>query len=207
MSRMARWLMLSALLLCWPVVQAQQPPELAQISAQLKAPAVLRGEFTQSKLISGFTNPLRSSGRFVLARDRGVLWETLQPFPSTIVLSQQQLLSRSDDGHTQVLISAADSSATGAIHALLMALIIADFDQLGAQFQIQPIAAERGWALQLTPTDALLQQVFSAVQLAGADYVERVQLAEPNGDQTDIAFAQLSGEPAQLSAEEVALFE
>ncbi|PAL02656.1 outer membrane lipoprotein carrier protein LolA, partial [Staphylococcus hominis] len=41
---------------------------------------VLRGEFSQDKQVSGFKNPLRSQGRFVLAQDRGVIWTTLKPF-------------------------------------------------------------------------------------------------------------------------------
>ncbi len=48
-----------------------------------KHPAVLRGEFEQTKTIKGFKRPLVSKGSFVMAAGKGVLWVTAQPFAST----------------------------------------------------------------------------------------------------------------------------
>ena len=63
---------------------------------------VLRGEFSQDKQVSGFKNPLRSQGRFVLAQDRGVIWTTLKPFPSEVVVTRDRILSRQRDGSSRV---------------------------------------------------------------------------------------------------------
>lgn len=182
---------------------------LREISAQLSTSSLLRGDFAQTKHIEGFRNPLRSAGRFILAREHGVVWDTRTPFPSTMVLSQEQLLSRQSDGSVQVLLSAADSGAMGALHGLLMALIVADFDRLSAQFEIQvlPSTSTSGWALQLQPTDASLQQTFVQIELHGDQFVRQVRMTEAAGDQTQIEFTELQTEPSELSPAEAELFD
>ena len=42
------------------------------VRARLAKPAVLRGQFEQQKQLQGFRNPLKSSGDFLLLRDRGI---------------------------------------------------------------------------------------------------------------------------------------
>ena len=50
-------------------VHAQSAPELlADISRRLENPAVLRGEFEQTKTIKGFKRPLVSKGTFVMSQ-------------------------------------------------------------------------------------------------------------------------------------------
>jgi len=189
-----------------PAAEATDPA-LAEISAQLSSSAVLRGQFQQSKQIEGFRNPLRSSGRLVMAREHGVIWETQSPFPSTIVLSQDQLLSVDTQGNAKVLLSGADSGAMGAVHGLLMALIVGDFAQLSAQFAIEVQPSDQGWALLLTPTDPALQQAFAQIELSGDEFVRQVRMRESSGDRSVIDFGELQTLPEQLSAAEAQLFD
>ena len=57
--------------------RAQTAPELlAEVGRRLENPAVLRGEFEQTKTIKGFKRPLVSRGSFVMAAGKGVLWVT-----------------------------------------------------------------------------------------------------------------------------------
>jgi hypothetical protein len=63
-----------------PQVQAADPA-IDAITQAVARPDVLRGQFSQEKQVSGFRNPLRSQGRFVVARQHGVIWTTLKPFP------------------------------------------------------------------------------------------------------------------------------
>ena len=68
-----------------PLAMAADP--LAQVRSQMAQVPVLRGDFTQEKQVAGFKNPLRSNGRFLLARHKGVVWTTTAPFPSEIVIT------------------------------------------------------------------------------------------------------------------------
>lgn len=176
--------------------------ELDEVAARIAQPQVLRGRFEQDKQVAGFRKPLHSSGRFVLARARGVLWLTEQPFASQLVLTGARLSVES--GGSTRSIDAADEPALAAIHAVLFDLLAGDIAKLHANFTIaaQLLAAER-WRLQLQPKPGLFAQAFTRIELEGARHVERVQLFEANGDRTGIAFRELA-QGAQLSADEAA---
>ncbi len=61
------------------------------VLARLHQPAVLRGQFVQSRQIEGFKRPVESSGDFVVARNRGLVWHTVKPFESTLSVSRERL--------------------------------------------------------------------------------------------------------------------
>ncbi|MBJ7516579.1 MAG: outer membrane lipoprotein carrier protein LolA, partial [Stenotrophomonas sp.] len=100
------------------------------IAREVARPAVLRGEFSQEKQVAGFRNPLRSQGRFVVARERGVIWTTLKPFPSEMVITAERILSRQPDGTTRVELDAREQPAMRSVNAILFALMSGDVQAL-----------------------------------------------------------------------------
>ncbi|MGH8039948.1 MAG: outer membrane lipoprotein carrier protein LolA [Stenotrophomonas sp.] len=169
---------------------------------------VLRGEFSQDKQVAGFKNPLRSQGRFVLAQDHGVIWTTLKPFPSEVVVTRDRILSRQRDGSSRVELDAKQQPAMRSVNAIMFALMSGDAQALSAQFVVKvEVLPDNGWRMQLTPRSPMLAKVFSALELSGDRYVREVQITEANQDVTRIHFAALSESPAQLSADEGRKFE
>ena len=100
-----RVLLCALLIAAAPLVQAADAAVDA-ITQAVARPDVLRGQFTQQKQVSGFKNPLRSQGQFVVARQHGVIWTTLKPFPSEVVITADRILSRQRDGSTRVELDA-----------------------------------------------------------------------------------------------------
>lgn len=166
------------------------------VRARLAKPAVLRGQFEQQKQLQGFRNPLKSSGDFLLLRDRGIAWNTRQPFASSTRLTRRKLLATMPDGSTQVLVDASASPAMAAVNALLMALVAGDLDALATRFTLkEALRADGGWSLTLQPRDAALKQAFSRIVLDGDRYVRGVEIVEPAGDRTRISFSSLREAP------------
>lgn len=172
------------------------------VRARLAKPAVLRGEFAQEKRLHGFKNPLKSSGDFLLLRDRGIAWNTRAPFASSTRLTRKKLLATMPDGSTRVLIDASTSPGMAAVNALLMALVAGDLDALATRFSMQEtLRADGGWSLALQPRDIALKQAFTAIVLEGDRYVRAVEITEPGGDHTRIRFAGLREAPPATRAE------
>lgn len=198
-----------------PLVLAVAAPVLAAPAADVDLVKqrvakvnVLRGEFNQDKQVAGFKNPLRSQGRFVLAQDHGVIWTTLKPFPSEVVVTRDRILSRQRDGSSRVELDGRQQPAMRSVNAIMFALMSGDAQALSAQFEVKVEALpDNGWRMQLTPRSAMLAKVFSALELSGDRYVREVQITEANQDVTRIHFATLSETPAQLSADEGRKFE
>lgn len=178
------------------------------VHARMEQPEVLRGRFEQEKQLKGFRNPLRSAGTMLLVRERGIAWDTTEPFASSAVLTREKLTSELPDGSRQVLLDAADGPAAGATAGLLMALVAGDLDALAERFEIEETLLDDGaWQLELRPREPALQRVFARFELAGDCYVREVLIEEAGGDTTRVRLIDLSSDPAAPSPAEVARFD
>ena len=199
---------LLSLLVAVPALAAPAAADVDLIKQRVARVGVLHGEFTQEKQVAGFKNPLRSQGRFVLAQDHGVIWTTLKPFPSEVVVTRDRILSRQRDGSSRVELDGRQQPAMRSVNAIMFALMSGDAQALSAQFTVKVEALpDNGWKMQLTPRSAMLGKVFSALTLGGDRYVREVQITEANQDVTRIHFTGMSETPAQLSADEGRKFE
>ncbi|MCX7564284.1 outer membrane lipoprotein carrier protein LolA [Xanthomonadaceae bacterium XH05] len=178
------------------------------VADRVERTPVLRGTFMQEKAVEGFRNPLRSTGRFIVAADRGVLWETVSPFPSQIVVSQDRIASRQADGSLRVEAEASRQPGLAAINTTFFALISGDFDALEARFEGKVTVRPDGrWQLALTPKPGPLVRALSALHVEGARFVEQVTLDDAQGDHTHIEFADFVVEPHALTEDEAARFD
>jgi len=193
-----------ALLLALPCFAAEGD----SIRDRLAKPAVLRGKFDQTRHLQGFRNALSSQGDFIVARDRGVLWETRKPFPSTTVISKSRLLTRQADGSTEIVFDRSHSPAAGIVNALMLALLGGDLDALSKYFTLKESTLPEGaWRVELVPRKSALARVFDRIVLQGDRYVRSVHLEEKGGDVTDIVFQSMRETPAELDPGEAKQFE
>ncbi len=201
-----RALLCVLLLAIAPVVHAADP-DVEAVTAAVARPDVLRGEFVQEKQVSGFRNPLRSQGRFVVAREHGVIWTTLKPFPSDVVVTADRILSRQRDGSTRVELDAREQPAMRSVNAIMFALMSGDVAALSSQFTVKAQREGQGWTLLLTPKSPMLAKAFQSLSLRGDRYVRQVEIVEANQDRTRIDFSALSEAPATLGPDEARRFE
>ena len=208
-TRCARLLLCVLLCLLPPLLHAADTTAdtVSSLTAAVARPEVLRGEFTQEKQVSGFRNPLRSQGRFVVARQHGVVWTTLKPFPSEVVITADRILSRQRDGSSRVEVDARQQPALRSVNAIMFALMSGDVQALSSQFNVSASRQGQGWRLQLTPKSAMLAKAFESVTLQGDRYVRQVDIVEASKDRTQIRFSALSEAPATLDADEARRFE
>ena len=181
---------------------------LAQLQQRVAQVAVLRGEFSQEKQVPGFRSPLRSSGQFLIARDKGVWWQTRKPFASELVITRDRILNRSDDGRSHVAADARQQPALRQVNAVMFALMSGDVQAITRYFDAKPELLEGGqWRLQLAPKPGALTRVFARITLAGARHVQQVDILERSGDHTRLSFTGLRDTPAALTADEARRFD
>ena len=198
---------LCALLLMLAPISNAADAAVDAITQSVARPDVLRGQFTQDKQVSGFKNPLRSQGQFVVARQHGVIWTTQRPFPSEVVVTADRILSRQRDGTNRVELDARQQPAMRSVNAIMFALMSGDVQALSSQFNIKAQREGPGWRLQLTPKSAMLAKAFQSLSLQGDRYVRQVEIIEANQDRTQIQFSALTEAPAALSADEARRFD
>jgi outer membrane lipoprotein-sorting protein len=194
---MHRRLLLSLCLLL--VSFSAQAADLIQgVAERLAQPALLRGEFEQNKTVAGFKKPL-------VAKERGVLWETVQPFPSLLKLTRDEIVA-SENGAVAFRLNASKEPTVRVINGLMFSLLNGDVKALADIFTIQGELSGKSWTLALTPKQAAMSKVMSKIDLSGERYVREITISEANGDLTRIRFSAQS-EPATLNATDVKRFE
>lgn len=168
---------------------AAAAPDLAQsVRERLQQPEWLRGEFTQTKKVPGFAKPLVSTGNFIAARGRGVVWRTLKPFASELRLTQNEIRA-TQGGQTSMRLDAAREPAVRLITTLMFATLNGDVSGLAELFELSGSTRGTGWQLTLVPKPGALQRVLKKVELEGDGFVRRIQLFEANGDESLIQLA------------------
>lgn len=179
---------------------------LAQVRQRVQDAPVVRGGFEQAKTVKGFKQPLRSSGDFVVARGKGIVWHVLQPFASTLVVRPDSLQSRDSDGKVTLQMRAQDEPVLRTVNAMLFAVMSANLGELAQHFEVTGQVAAKGWSLHLVPRDRTLAQWLTAVELQGNQFVQEVRLQEARGDSSVIRILAPAAENT-LRPQDAALFE
>ncbi|OAN11008.1 hypothetical protein A3K86_18710 [Photobacterium jeanii] len=179
-------------------------PELQQ---QLAAHTLVRGDFTQTRTMEMFSQPLVSQGQFLLTQNQGLLWQQTLPFPVALTLTQDKLSQQFGDQPAQVM-AAKDNPMVFYFSHVFLSLFKGDTSQLTEQFDLTLTEqANQAWQLVLKPKSAPLNAVFSNITIQGQDHINQLQLNEVRGDHTLIEFTNQRTAPAALSAEEQRAFQ
>jgi hypothetical protein len=183
------------ILLCLsPLAQAF---DLQQLSDQLAKPVVVRGNFIQEKHLRALPKPLISKGRFVLAKEFGLLWLLDSPLKQDYRISPAGIARRDANGW-QLL---PNKSAGAEQNRLFLAVLQGDSSGLQRDFELSLTGDAKAWQLTLTPRSLLLQQVFKQINIDGGELVQRIELLETQGDSTLLKMIDSQSVPALSDAE------
>lgn len=191
---MNRWLGRLRLIILLGLVPAlvsgfAQAFDLAELSAQLGKPDVVRGPFTQQKFLRALPQPLTSQGRFVLAKAHGLLWQLERPLRQDYRIDGQGIARRDSSGWQAL----PGSHAGAEQNRLFFAVLQGDGSALQRDFEPSLSGDSQAWSLKLTPRSALLKQIFQRIEIQGGAYVQRVELFETQGDRTLLTLPSSSG--------------
>jgi hypothetical protein len=179
--------------------------ELEKIHALLAKPKILCGRFDQTKQLAGLKKPLRSSGRFCVVKDKGVLWRNVQPFASTIRLTRDEIVQMQGDRVTSRL-STKEEPTVRVMNSVLFSMLAGDLSQLEKLFTVDASVDKDHWKATLKPREPALAKALDTIAIDGGAFVNSIAIDENNGDQTRIAFSGIQTGERAMSDEEAALF-
>ncbi len=204
---MRRSLIILSLLLASVSVHADELTN--SIQKQLSNAPILRGEFIQTRELTGLKRPLKSNGRMLVDKSRGVLWKTEKPIAGSLRISRQEIVQK-DGSQVLMRLSAEKEPVVKTIGSVLFSLFAGDMATLERYFShtgsLQRRDGLRGWELQLTPRDPALASLIRRIDLKGNTHAEEVILRAESGDLTRIEFRRVNS-ARTLTANEVAEFE
>ena len=193
---------------------------ISDLQTVLSANNIVRGEFTQTRNMEMFAQPLTSQGTFLLDKSNGLLWTQTTPFPVSLVLTDNKLSQRFADQPAKIITDKENPMAFYFSH-IFLSVFHGDTQKLQEQFSLdfEPATTtnidesanassqDTRWTLTLKPKSAPMNAVFEAITLQGKNDIERIELREIRGDSTVIEFSQLSHLPEVLSDAEAQQFQ
>jgi hypothetical protein len=188
-----------------PVLCAQAAVPVAKIQAMLAKPKIMCGRFDQSKQLAGMKKPLAANGRFCVVENKGVLWRTLQPFPSTLRLTRDEIVNYQGD-RVAMRLDAKTEPTVRMINNVLFSLLAGDLAQLETLFEVDGTVDANSWNVALKARQPALAKAIGSIKLEGGAYVKSIVMSEASGDRTTIVFSAIQSGESAMTAEEAALF-
>ena len=184
---------------------AQAGAPVAKIEAMLAKPKLMCGRFDQSKQLAGMKKPLAANGRFCVVGGKGVLWRTLQPFPSTLRLTRDEIVNFQGD-RVAMRLDARTEPTVRMINSVLFSLLSGDLGQLEKLVEVDGTADAGSWQVALKPREPALAKAIGAIRREGGAYVRSIVMNEAGGDRTTIVLSAIQTGAGAMTAEEAALF-
>jgi hypothetical protein len=168
---------------------------LTQITGRLVKTPITQGNFQQEKRLKILRKPLLSTGAFTYHQSKGVIWKTLTPIPSLLLVNESRLLT----GQNEQAVPAAFGN-------VFKALLGGELNRLTEGFSITGEDRKSSWQLQLKPKDELLKKIITTILLTGDTELRLLEIQEVTGNLTRISFDKIT-HPDHLSPEQQADFE
>jgi len=170
-------------------------------SLTLASGELRRGRFTQQRFLQGFNAPLTSTGSFILAPGRGVVWRGETPFVVVTVMGPGGLVQRVSGGAT-THYPASRLPAIVRLYEIFGAALSGDWRKLESIFEVRREGTESDWKVTLTPLRSGEGGVpLRQVVVRGGRYVDSVEVMRINGDWDRIEFSQQAPSRAPIDAE------
>jgi len=185
--------LLLSLMLCGQSIASEAV--LTEIAARLAKTPIAQGDFHQQKHLKVLHKPLISTGTFTYDQNKGVIWKTLTPVVSLLLVNESKLLT-----------GQGEQAVPAAFGKVFKAMLGGDISALTYGFEITGTNQKTSWQLQLTPKDDMLKKVISTMVLSGDTELRELEIREAGGNVTLITFNNIT-HPEQLTGEQEADFE
>ena len=172
--------------------------------ARLAEHQFVTGNFEQERRLNRLGRSLISSGNFIIARDMGMVWDTLSPFPSSLTLGKDHII-QSRPGGQRSLISAQGNETFLSIAEIISTIFSGNSQSLLDNFQVFFYSSPNDWELGLIPRSNVLLGFMEKITMRGSSAIRFIEIHEQNGD--SITYTLLNHRhPIELSEHEKDFF-
>ncbi|WP_037588434.1 outer membrane lipoprotein carrier protein LolA [Stenoxybacter acetivorans] len=159
--------------------------DLNDLSRQLQQPQSIQGEFIQQRYLASLNKPLQTEGVFVLQPKKILLWDMQKPFAQRLRVRADGIDQWNGQNWQR---SANQSAAQRRQMQLFLDLLGGNAQGLQQHFSMALSGNAQRWQLLLQPKSALMQQIFTRINIRGNAVVREVEIAEKQGDKTVMRF-------------------
>lgn len=150
-------------------------------------------DFVQTKKVAALSRPLISTGTIWLSSDSELVWQTLVPLKSTLLITTDGLkqYNKNDILQTEINAPVALDLAT-----IFLNILQGDFASLQESFSVSLECEGEQWQLQLEPNNTQLNNIISSIEISGNEFLRSIDFQEQRGDVTELQLSEPRLEPA-----------
>ena len=177
---------------------------LDQIKTLIESPQIVRGNFTQTRILIGVSKKLTSDGFFLIDKSKGIVWVTERPIYQAIKITDAGIII-GNKTNTLMTIDSRNQPSVKYINELMLAMFSGDMNSLERVFNSTGEFTTKGWVLELTqknPSSAILKSVV----ITGNSAISHITFSTKEGDITDINFTNVKP-ITSLTKDEISLFQ
>ena len=202
MNKFIKPIMALILLLATGAIYAESL--IHQVSKLVTSSPTVRGQFSQTKTLSGVSKKLNSEGFFIVDKGKGVIWVTEKPIYQTLKVSESGIRIGNKTGVLMNLDARSEPSVKY-INELVMAIFSGDMSALENLFNDSGDVSAKGWTLELTPKN-MSSTFFKKITIVGGSAISRITFVSKEGDITEVVFSDVRLAPV-LSKDEALQFQ
>lgn len=158
-----------------------------QIEAFVGSSPTVRGNFSQTKTLSGVSKKLNSEGFFIVDKSKGVVWITEKPIYQTLKVAETGIRI-GNKGGVLMNVDARSEPSVKYINELVLAIFSGDMSALEKLFNFSGEVTAKGWNLELTPKKTV-STLFKKITIVGSSTINRISFISKDGDLTEIIFS------------------
>ncbi len=142
---------------------------------------LLKGEFQQQKKTKHLRRPIKSSGNVVLSNKHGVIWQTLSPVKSTMVITSTQIKTIDSQDRQKVIAPGSD------LNTLFSNALSGNWSLLKDHFDLSTLQDVDSTCVILLPTSVTVKKTFQQMKVCGdKTKITSLNIIEANGGTTNI---------------------
>lgn len=183
--------------------------DLQGICSKLAVNPITKGNFVQVKTINSSkgARELKSNGDFIFSLD-GIMWKTLKPFPSSMIVGKDFLVQVAADG-TKTVTDTSNNPAFASVAETITSIFSNDYARLTSSFDSSISNEDSLYSVVLTPKDSTIASVLSNIELKilidSTVTITSVIMTESSGNKTTYLFSNHSY-PKELTQDEKDFF-
>lgn len=189
-----------------PLDLHQPSAGFVEVSQQLQKVSLLRADFREEKKLKALQRPMKSSGKFLVASEHGLFWQTQIPRDRVFVITPKGI-SQLSEGNQTVSVKTEDQPIIHSFTEMFMAMFTGDTSVLQSKFHLYFTGDAAQWTLGLVPKGRMMSKMIHHIVLQGGETLEEVDIVETGGDMTHIDFSNVQVNGPSLKPEESAYFD
>ncbi len=141
----------------------------------------LVASYTQTKHISKIKKDLVSTGKMLMAPNRGMVFIIERPYRSVMIVGRDQMKQQVGSGKVSQMDVSKNHIYTS-MASSLESIFTGDYDTIEKNFKISFLSQDGRWYLGLRPREKTLSAFIESITIAGRDTLEELLMKEESGD-------------------------